>query len=53
MLVPRPYQEQTKNKIIKYMASAGADIDDVLVAWPTGTGKAFGIAITIHDLMMK
>jgi DNA repair protein RadD len=53
MLVPRPYQRQTQVKIIKYMAEAGAEIEDVLVAWPTGTGKAFGIAITIHELVTK
>lgn len=53
MLIPRTYQEQTVNAAFKYMANAGSEPGNPLIAWPTGTGKAFGIALFIKRLFEK
>lgn len=53
MLVPRPYQAQSVKAGFKYMQGMGAEIGNPLIAWPTGTGKAFGISLFIKLLFEK
>lgn len=53
MLVPRPYQAQSNKALFKYMRESGGEPGNPLIAWPTGTGKAFGIAMYIKDLFAK
>lgn len=53
MLVPRSYQDQSCKKAFRYMAEQGANPGNPLIAWPTGTGKAFGISLMITRLLEK
>ena len=53
MLVPRVYQDQTNKAIFKYMGSYNGPAEDGLVVWPVGTGKAFGIALFVRDMLKR
>lgn len=53
MLVPRPYQRQSNKALFDYMAASAGNPGNPLIAWPTGTGKAFGIAMFIKELFAK
>ena len=53
MLVPRVYQDQTNKAIFKYMGSYNGAAEDGLVVWPVGTGKAFGIALFVRDMLKR
>ena len=53
MLVPRPFQRQGVNAAFKYMQGQGSNPGNPLIAWPTGTGKAFGISMFIKEAFEK